>query len=102
MGTLLLSILLSLTATVGLSPLHTTAKLTLSPQFAAGTVCLIWESDNESGADCWTVEQAHQRTYLKELHLRTGEYSVRMTEVGQDEKGNAWKQASPTRHVEVY
>ena len=99
------SLLLSLTATVGLSPLTTQAKLTLDPLFAAGTVCLIWESTDEgavSGADCWTVEHSRQRTWVKTLTLRTGVYDVWATQVGQDDEGRAMKTQSPHRRVEVY
>lgn len=99
------SLLLSLTVSVGLSPLKTTAKITLDPHFAAGTVCLIWESADEAatpGSDCWTVENSRQRTWVKDLRLRTGDYQVWVTQVGQDEKGNAMKMTSPFRVVQVY
>ena len=102
---LLASLLLSLTATVGLSPFHTNAKVHLDDAFRAGTVCLIWESEGEAatpGNDCWTVEDSRQRTWVKPLTLRTGAYEVWVTEVGQDDKGNAYKKASPHLKVEVY
>lgn len=102
---LLLSLLLSASPTVGLSPLHTSVKLHLDDAFAAGTVCLIWNSEDEAatpGSDCWTVENSRQRTWVKTLVLRTGVYEVWGTEVGQDDKGNAYTQASPHRKVEVY
>lgn len=107
MGTILslFTLLLSLTATVGLSPLILSAKVHLSDELAAGTVCLIWESDGEAatpGSDCWTVENSRQRTWVKTLKLRTGVYEVWSTQVGQDEKGNAFRKASPHLRVEVY
>lgn len=108
MGTLYLylaSLLLSLTATVGLSPLKTSATVHLDDAFTAGTVCLIWESEGEAatpGSDCWTVENSRQRTWVKPLTLRTGVYEIWATEVGQDDKGNAMRLASPHRKVEVY
>ncbi len=105
MGFLYLVLSLTLTTTVGLSPLHTTAKVTLSPEFRAGTVCLIWESEDEAaspGSDCWTVEDSRQRTWNKDLTLRSGVYGVWVTEAGQDARGNAWKTRSPERRVEVY
>ena len=107
MGTFLYlySLLLSLTLSVGLSPLHTSAKVHLDDAFVAGTACLIWESEDEHatpGSDCWTIENSTQRTWMKSLTLRTGVYEVWVTEVGQDGKGNAYKQASPHRRVEVY
>lgn len=101
----LVGIVLSLSVSVGLSPLKTTAKLTLSPEFAAGTVCLIWESADEAatpGSDCWTVENPRQRTWVKPLTLRTGNYVVWATQVGQDDRGNSMELSSPGRTVEVY
>lgn len=101
----LASLLVSLTAVVGFSPLSTTAKVHIDDHFLAGTVCLIWESSDEAatpGSDCWTVENSTQRTWVKTLKLRTGNYEVWVTATGQDDKGNAYKQASPHRKVEVY
>lgn len=101
----LCSLLLSLTTSVGLSPLHTSAKVHLSDEFLAGTVCLIWESEDEHatpGSDCWTVEDSLQRTWVKPLTLRTGVYGVWVTEVGQDTRGRAWKTRTPERRVDVY
>lgn len=101
----LATLLLSLTATVGLSPFHTSAKIHLDDAFVAGTVCLIWESEGEAatpGSDCWTVEESKQRTWVKPMVLKTGTYDVWVTEVGQDGKGNAYKKASPHNRVEVY
>lgn len=101
----ILSLLLSLTASVGLSPLHLSAKVSLDPHFAAGTVCLIWDSPDEAatpGSDCWTVENSRQRTWVKGLTLRTGVYQVWATQVGQDDTGNAMKMTSPAKRVEVY
>lgn len=108
MGTLLLylaSLVVNLTVTVGFAPLTTTAKVHLDDAFTAGTVCLIWESGDDSatpGSDCWTVENSTQRTWLKTLKLRSGTYEVWVTETGQDDKGNGFKAASPIRRVEVY
>lgn len=107
MGTILslFTLLLSLTATVGLSPLTLSAKVHLSDELTTGTVCLLWESPDEAatpGSDCWTVENSHQRTWVKTLKLRTGVYEVWSTQVGQDEKGNASRKASPHLRVEVY
>jgi len=107
MGTflyLIASLLLSVSPSVGFTPLKTTAKLTLDPRFTAGTVCLIWESEDDSatpGSDCWTIENSRQRTWNKDLHLRAGDYRVWVTTVGQDEKGNAMSMASPPRVVQV-
>lgn len=101
----LASLLVSLTVSVGLSPLHTSAKIHLDDAFVAGTVCLVWESADEAatpGSDCWTIENSHQRTWVKPMTLRTGVYEVWVTEVGQDEKGNGFKAVSPHRRVEVY
>jgi len=100
----LASLLLSVSPSIGLAPLTTTAKLTIDPRFTAGTVCLIWESADDTatpGSDCWTVENSRQRTWVKTLKLRAGNYSVWVTTVGQDEKGNAMKMASPPRVVQV-
>lgn len=107
MGTFLFlySLTLSLTLQVGFSPLHTSATVHLDDAFRAGTVCLIWESEDEHaspGSDCWTVEASRQRTWVKSLTLRTGVYAVWVTEVGQDGEGNAVRTASPHRRVEVY
>lgn len=99
------SLLLSLTTTVGLSPLYIRTTVHLDDQFAAGTVCLIWDSEGEyasSGSDCWTVGSSRQRTWVKGLTLRTGVYEVWVTEVGQDDAGSSFKAASPHRKVEVY
>lgn len=101
----LASLLLSLTATVGLSPLHTSATVHLDDAFVAGAVCLFWDSFDEAatpGSDCWTIENSVQRTWIKPLTLRTGVYDVWVTEVGQDGKGNVFRQTSPHRRVEVY
>lgn len=104
MATFLLALVVNLTVLVGFSPLKTTAKYTLSPQFTAGTVCLIWESEDEAatpGSDCYTIENSTQRTWNKVLTLRTGVYEVWVTEVGQDAQGNAWRKASPHARVDV-
>lgn len=107
MGTLLYlaSLLVSLTVSVGFSPLKTSAKVHLDDAFVAGTVCLIWESADEAatpGSDCWTIENSVQRTWVKPIALRTGVYEVWVTEAGQDGKGNSFKAVSPHRKVEVY
>lgn len=108
MGTflyLIASLLLTVSPTVGMSPLRTTARVSIDPAFAAGTVCLIWESADETatpGSDCWTVENSRQRTWVKDVRLRTGVYDVWVTQVGQDAQGNAMKMRSPGRRVEVY
>jgi hypothetical protein len=106
MGVLLslASLILSLTATVGLSPLHTSAKVHLDAAFVAGTVCLIWESGDElatPGSDCWTFETSTQRTWVKPLTLRTGVYEVWVTIVGQDGKGTRFSAKSLHQRVEV-
>lgn len=101
----LASLLLSLTTSVGFSPLRITTRITLDPHFAAGTVCLLWDSTEDAatpGSDCWTIESSRQRTWVKEITLRTGVYGVWATQVGQDDAGNAMKMTSPLRRVEVY
>lgn len=101
----LTALLLSLTVLVGLSPLHLSATVRLDDAFVAGTVCLIWESPDEAatpGSDCWTIECSRQRTWVKPMVLRTGVYDVWVTEVGQDDKGSAYKKASPHHRVGVY
>lgn len=101
----LYSLLLSLAATIGMSPFHTSAIIHLDETFTAGTVCLIWESPDDTatpGSDCWTVENSRQRTWVRPLTLRTGVYGVWVTEVGQDAQGRPVKVRTPERRVEVY
>ena len=106
MATLLISLLLNLTVLVGFSPLYTTAKVSLSPQFVAGTVCLYWDAaEGEFGTDCWTIEPGRATTWHKKLVLRGApgtSYAVWVTEQGQDAQGNLWQSRSPERRVEVY
>lgn len=95
--------LLSLTPQVGLSPLTIRTKVHLHPQFLAGTVCLLMESENESSADCWTVEDPPQRTWTKYHTLRgSGEWRVWVTQEGKDLRGNAMSVRSPEMRIEVY
>jgi len=105
MGTLFLSILLTIRVSVGMSPLKTTVNIRTDEEFLAGTVCLIWESDGEAatpGSNCWTVSEADRHGWTKEIVLRTGRYEVWVTTVGQDTKGNAFSKVSTHRTVEVY
>ncbi len=104
MAAFLLFLMLTVSKTVGLSPLTTNVKMQLDPKFAAGTVCLVWANEEQGeSSDCWTVENPIQRTYLKTLkNLRTGVWVVGMSEVGQDTKGNAFEKHSPWQRIEVY
>jgi len=104
MWTSLIALLLNLTVVVGFSPLKVPVRYTLSPEFAAGAVCLIWDSGDEfatPGSDCHTIEDSLQRTWNKTLVLRHGTYAVWVTERGQDAQGNAFERRSPERLVRV-
>lgn len=105
MGTLFLAILLTIKASIGMSPLKTSVLIRTDLDFLAGTVCLIWESDGEAatpGSNCWTVSEVDRHGWSKEIVLRTGVYDVWVTTVGQDVNGNALKRASKHQRVEVY
>lgn len=105
MGILLLSLLLTIRTMVGMSPLKTSVLIRTDPDFLAGTVCLIWDSEDEAatpGSNCWTVSEVDRHGWTKELTLRTGHYVVWVTTVGQDTKGNYLSRMSARRTVEVY
>lgn len=105
MGTLLLSLLLTIRVTVGMSPLKTSVLIRTDEDFIDGTVCLIWDSEGEAatpGSNCWTVTSVDRHGWTKEIVLRTGRYEVWVTTVGQDSNGNALKRSSTRRVVEVY
>ncbi len=102
--TYLLALVVKLTVLVGFSPLHTTARVSLDPNFRDGTVCLIHDSDEGSaGRDCWTVDDTtRQRTWIKSLVLYgVGHYVVWVTQEGRDTQGRAVKTRTPEWHVDV-
>lgn len=105
MGILLYLILsfFTLTPQIGFAPLTVRTKVHLDPHFMAGTVCILYESEAESGSDCWTVEDPPIRTWTKYHTLRgQGEWMFAVTQVGQDTQGNVMAVRSPAVKVVVY
>lgn len=83
--TLITLISLTMSALVGLAPLHVTARVQVDSSIQRATACLVWTHGRESNRDCWAVDGLADRTWVKPLLLtKAGEWVVSTTLDGVD------------------